>query len=233
MKPNVTLDEKKASEIMNSALKRCGMEPCPVPLKDLASYSTYRSEKHFVQSSILLVVLAMFLMLPFLFIRPSLTLTPEENVPIGKVAYIAEVSSFVPFSSIHASIDEYSMPVYELSRGKYRIEPTINGELIVRAVSFNDQYSVISVNVDSVDRKAPHLTKDAIVGDMLKLYVADEGSGIDADSIYAIFDNGEKVDSLVYDAENSVITFPAPSSSVNIYVADYAGNELHMVLTKK
>lgn len=233
MKYTNTLDEKKASEIMNSALSRCNMDPCPVPLKDLASYSAYRSEKHLLQTSILIVVLCMFLMLPLLFIRPSLTLTQEEDVPLGKVSYIAEVSSLVPFSSIHASIDEYSMPIYELSRGRYRIEPTINGELRVKATAFNDQFTEISTTVAGVDRTPPYLAKDGIIDGMLRLYIKDDGCGIDADSIYAVYDNGSRVDDIVYDTANGILSFSDPGSSVNIYVADNAGNELHMVLTKK
>lgn len=51
--------------------------------------------------------------------------------------------------------------------------------------------------------------------------------------IYLVDENGERSKPLSYDSQTSTITFAYQGGSVNIYIPDQSGNQLHLLLSPK
>ena len=68
------LDIEIANKILEQAFEVNQMEPNTIPLEVLASYSQYRRERFTLQRTILVIVMALFILLPFLFVPPSITI---------------------------------------------------------------------------------------------------------------------------------------------------------------
>ena len=111
----------------------------------------------------------------------------------------------------------------------------MNGTMTITVVLSNHQYAVETVEVTGIDRTSPVLVSNELKDRQLLLYLQDEegGSGIDYEHIYAADGNGEKILPVSWDEETGCVVFDYPSASLNIFVPDYAGNTLQLILTLK
>lgn len=223
------LSEEAAQALLQNVFDACGQSPNTVPLAKLSSYSEYRREKYALQKGILLLVLALFLALPFCFLLPRFRITDitDEGAPVPR--YAISVDSRFPLRRITAELNGHNITVYETGDRQFAVEPTANGTLTVTVTNRNRQYDTVSVEVTGVDRDPPELTGDERVDGLLCLYLEDDGSGIDYGAAYAKTVSGTVISPAK--TGEGFIAFPYPKESVSIFIPDERGNVLHLVVT--
>ena len=111
----------------------------------------------------------------------------------------------------------------------------MNGTMTITVGLSNHQYAVETVEVTGIDRTSPVLVSNELKDRQLLLYLQDEegGSGIDYEHIYAADGTGEQLRPVSWDEETGCVVFDYPAASLNIFVPDYAGNTLQLILTLK
>lgn len=232
--PELALDMDIASQILENVFEKSEVEPNTIPLEVLTSYSSYRKERFALQRTILIVIMVLFLLLPLLFISPSFTLTALNTESFTSTpAYEVVVDTFVPVARITATIDGRNIPVYEVDAHKYSIEPSINGQMKVTVTLINRQQVTHYITVGNVDVEAPVIVSNDSDGENIYLNLSDTGSGINFDEIKAIDTQGNTVLPVFCDESTGRIGFTYPEDSLNVYIADYAGNTLQLVLSIK
>lgn len=224
------LDQETARRILENALKANNLEANRIPLEVLASYSNYRRERFTLQRVIIVLVLIAFLLMPLLFIPPKCAMEQVEDVGRGRPAFEVQVDTFLPIRRVTATIDGVNMPVYEVGESLYSIQPTANGEMFVEATLLNGQSAVLTWQVETVDTAPPVLVRDEYKDGMLNLYVADEGLGVNYDTVYALSIRGERIVPVSISREERRISFAYPEDTMNIYIEDMVGNTLQLAV---
>lgn len=230
------LDNQIAKQMLENIFEACDMEANKIPLEVLSSYSNYRRERFALQKLILIIMMVLFFLLPVLFIAPTVSIQETSASTQTDPVYELHVSSvFPPVSRVTATIDGHNIPVYETGTRQYSIEPTANGTMIVTVVLANHQYTVENIEVSGIDRTSPVLISNEVQDGQLLLYLQDEegGSGIDYEHIYAADGTGNQILPVSWDEETGCVIFDYPTSSLNIFVPDLAGNTLQLILTLK
>lgn len=225
------LDIDKASQILEQIFKANNVPPNTVPLEVLAAYSNYRKERFSLQRTILIIIMVLFLLLPFLFIAPFFSLEMVSDTNGLNPAYEIYVDTFMPVNRVTAVIDGHNLPVYEVATHKYSIEPTLNGTMEVSVTLVNHQTITKQIEIDNVDLEAPAVISNKIDSKNLYLYVSDSGSGVDYECVKGIGLSGKECPPASYDESTGQIIFAYPDESLNIYIPDHADNTLQIVLT--
>lgn len=228
--PQLSFEE--ASRILERTFEANEMENNTIPLEVLASYSNYRKERFTLQRTVLVVVMILFLLLPLLFIPASFTVSEDKTLtgdynPVYRLA----VDSMMLVERVNATIDGYNIPVYEVDSHVYSIEPSRNGKMAVTVTLLNRQSVTQYVDVTNVDREVPSVISCTKEGDLLYLYLADSGSGVNFADMEALDLSGRKIEPDSVDEETGCIVYPAAADTINVYAEDFAGNKLQMVLT--
>lgn len=233
-KPNnfPQLDEQTASAIMSNVFAACEREPSAVPLSVLASYTQYRRDRYSLQKSILIFTLVVFLLLPICFIAPRFEVTEIGRSQTGIPTYEVNVHSILPVRLVSARLDDRPVAVYESDASIFTVEPAANGRLTITVTLINRQYDVWSIDVTGVDATAPVLEGSEVLGSTLRIFLSDEGVGVDFEKAYAVANDGSSIAVTGYSAEDGYIDFPF-DQSLNIYIPDHNGNTLQLVLTVK
>lgn len=229
MKNAPELSEEAAQALLQNVFAACDQAPNTVPLSKLSSYSEYRREKYALQKGILLLVLVLFLAIPFCFLLPRFRVTDitDEGAPVPR--YAITVDSRFPLRRVTAELNGHNVTVYETGDRQFAVEPAANGTLTVTVTNRNHQYETVSLEVTGVDREPPEMTGDSKTNNLLYIYLEDDGSGIDYDAAYAETMSGEVI--LPAKTGEGYIAFPYPKESVSIFVPDERGNILHLVVT--
>ena len=225
------LDEKIASDILEKVFEENQVEPNSIPLEVLTSYSNYRKERFAFQRTVLLIILILFLMLPFLFISPTFTLESADNSYTSTPAFHISVDTFMPVSRVTATIDGHNIPVYEMDAHEYSIEPTMNGRMLVTVTLINHQKVTHFIDVGNVDMEAPVIVSNDWDGTNIYLNLSDADSGINFEEIKAVDEKGNTFAPVDYDEATGRVAFLYPESSLNVYIPDNAGNTLQLVLS--
>lgn len=227
--PQLSFEE--ASRILEQAFEANEMENNTIPLEVLASYSSYRKERFTLQRTVIVIVMTLFVLLPLLFIPASFTVDKDETVERNyNPVYKLVVDSMMLVEQVNVTIDGQNIPVYESDSHVYSIEPSRNGKMEVTVTLLNRQTVTQYVDVTGVDRDVP--TADCTKsGDMLYLYLSDSGSGIDFSAVEALDLEGNAVEPASVDEEAGCVILPAVSDTINVYVADKAGNKMQLILT--
>lgn len=227
----VTLDTETAGQMLTNVFEACDYEANRVSLEVLQSYSHYRRERHLLQKGIILIVVLLFLMLPLLFITANVEVGWVQGTPPGSPVVQITAKSVVPVESVTASMGQYTLEVYQVADGLYRIHPNRNGTLLVTVTLANKQFTEHVIEVTNVDVDPPQLVGSQLVGDELEIFFTDTVSGLDYDGIYAVDKSGHVVYPLRYNRETMSVTFAYPESYLNIFVSDTCKNTLQLVLT--
>ncbi len=101
----------------------------------------------------------------------------------------------------------------------------------VAVTLINGQNAVESVDVTAVDRDSPVAVDCRREGSFVYLYLSDELSGIDYDSLQAVSLTGEAVTPVSVEPQTGCVTFSNLEATVNVYVSDLAGNRLQLILS--
>lgn len=226
------LDLETASRILEQTFEANHMEKSTIPLEVLASYSSYRKERFSLQRTMLVIIMVLFLMLPLLFIPSSFTIERDESS--GRTfnpIYRLEVDSPMLVERINATIDGYNVPLYEVDSHVYFVEPSRNGEMTVTVTLANKQSRTEHIEVTDVDREIPVALSCVKEGELVYLYLSDNHSGIDFQTLEAYDLKGNKVAPVSVDPEKGCVTFPVKADTLNVYVTDLAGNKLQLILS--
>lgn len=227
------LDIDDASKILENIFAANQVEPNTIPLDVLTAYSNYRKERFSLQRTILVIVMVLFLLLPFLFIAPSFTIQSVTQELEANPVYRVEVDTFMPVQRVTATIDGRNVPVYEVDSHVYSIEPPVNGHMTVSVTLINHQTITHFADVENVDTEAPLVVSNNMDTENVYLYLSDAGSGIKYEGIKAVSLSGQEVLPVSYDESTGCVAFSYPSESLNIYIPDNADNTLHLILTVK
>ena len=224
------LNERQVSAVLENVFEQCGVEPNSVPLEALSAYTVYRRERFHLQRRILIATIAIFLLMPFLFIETKYSVELTEEGTRRLPAYAVRVSSLLPVQSVTAQMKNRRLPVYEEDTKTYTIEPTRNGKLEITVSMINRQRTASSVEVTGVDSKSPELVSSAVVDGQVKLSVRDGGIGVDFDEIYATTASGAVERPLETDESQGTVVFAYPTETWDVYIPDHIGNALHIAM---
>lgn len=227
------LDINHANKILENVFKESNLEPNLVPLEVLTAYSNYRKERFSLQRLLIIIIMVLFFMLPFLFIPSSFSITENTDDTDGKPTYTLKVTSKMLVDHITAVIDGRNIPVYETDSRVYSIEPSINGRMAITVSLINKQTTTKYVEVTAADSETPVLLSTNTDESFVYLYLSDTGSGIDYENITAIGENQETIQPESTDKSTGCVTFPYPNGVMNIYIPDFAGNKLQLVIRIK
>lgn len=214
-----------AEQILQNAFDLCVREPNSVPLETLVSYSGYRRERYSLQRGVIVCMLALFLLLPLLFIAPKLSVTPREDAAAGHPVYDLTVSTRFPIRQVRASIDGRTVPVTEAGDRVYRVQPERNGELTLTATLVNRQTAVETVTVSGADAQPPTLISTENGVGVLILTLSDDLSGVDYASVTVTAPDGTVSGPESVDPDKGEVVVPYPETYVDVSVSDNAGNE--------
>ncbi len=225
------LDIEEASRILENIFLASQVEPNSVPLDVLTAYSNYRRERFSLQRTLLVIIMVLFLLLPFLFIAPGFSI--ESKSPEGALnpSYEVALDTHMPVQRVTAVIDGHNVPVYETDTHIYSIEPTVNGDMTVSVTLINRQTITHSIEVNNVDTEAPLVVSNSADHEHIYLYLSDNGSGIDYEKIRAVGLSGRTYTPVSYDTDQECVAFEYPEESLNVYIPDKAENMLQLILT--
>lgn len=225
------LNMESASRILENVFIKSQAEPNSVPLEVLTSYSNYRRERFSTQRTILVIIMVLFLILPFCFIPASFSIYSEADAHTANPTFSLQVETKMPVRRITAVINGRNVPVYEVGAHVYSIEPTENGLMTVTVTLMNNQQETKSIEVTGVDIEAPLVVSNGIDSDYVYLYLSDSGSGINYEGIKAVSSDGTVFKPAFYNEDSGCVAFSYPSESLNVFIPDYAENSLHLILT--
>ena len=233
--PRPMLSDDAASKLLANVFDACEQEQNSIPLETLASYSEYRREKHGLAKTVLIIMLLIFVALPFCFISPEFTITPlPADDPTRLPVFEVNVDGFLPINLVTASVEGHGLTVFETGDRSFSIEPSQNGIMKVKVKLANRQYAVKEIKVEGIDLAAPTLVSDEVTGGMLRLLVTDDGT-IDYENIFALYNSDLTGQNLIRPVEYSevggLVVFEFPTESMNVFIPDFAGNTLQLVIT--
>ena len=179
----------------------------------MTAYSNYRRERFTLQRTILVVMMTLFLLLPFLFIPASFTLSSQTEGYSAHPVYGIEVDTFMLVERLTATIDGHNIPVYE-------VDSLINRQTMTKYI-----------DVTNVDNQSPVIISNHMKDDVLYLHFSDAGSGINYKEIQAVNLSGEQIAPVLVDPATGCVAFDRPEETLNLFVPDYADNNLHIILS--
>lgn len=228
------LDLETANQILKQTFEANQMKNNSIPLEVLASYSRYRRDRFTLQRTILVMIMVLLLLLPLLFVPSSFTVKEDHTLTRNyNPVYKLHVDSFMPVQRINVSINGHNIPAYEIDTHVYSIEPSQNGQMEVTVTLINKQNTTQYIDVTTVDRELPIATSCTKRGDFMYLYLSDNESGVDFQSIKTTDLNGQEVMPASIEEITGCVVFPVVESALNVYVSDLAGNQLQLILSIK
>lgn len=227
--PQLNIDT--ASKILENVFIKNQVEPNSVPLEVLTAYSNYRRERFSTQRTILVIIMVLFLILPFCFIPASFSIDSETDAHTANPTFDLHVETKMPVRRITATVNGRNIPVYEVGTHRYSIEPTENGMMTVTVTLMNNQQETKSIEVSNVDVEAPVVVSNEVDSEYVYLYLSDSGSGINYEGIQAVSLDGTVFKPSFYNETTGCVAFAYPSESLNVFVPDYADNSLQLILT--
>ncbi|MBQ4640055.1 MAG: hypothetical protein IJB69_06025 [Clostridia bacterium] len=219
-----------AQQMLENIFRACNRPSNTVPLKTLAAYSNYRKERFAMQRTAIVVMLVLFMLLPFLFITAEMDVTKAARSPGENPVYHIRFTSAVPVRHVTARMGGITQPIYEDENGVYTLQPAGNGEMVVEATFFNLQKTTASLPVTDADWEMPALLDTRRSGDNVLMYFSDNLSGIRADAISVTNAAGQELP-FSYDTASQCLTLARPETTCYLSVPDERGNVLQLVLS--
>jgi hypothetical protein len=140
------------------------------------------------------------------------------------------VESFLPVKRVVAVLDNYRLPVYEVTGHEYTIEPTKNGTVDVTVELFSGQIINGVLDVRNADVETPRLLNYTHEDGEYELYLTDDGVGVDFDNIYASSPSGVVLYPESFDREEGSVTFGDDVEGMRVCIPDYFDNVLKINL---
>ena len=219
IRSQTALSQQTAEQILQNVFAACNREMNSVPLEALTSYSNYRKERYALQRSLILLMIALFLLLPFLFWAARIHITQVNSGSSGNPVYAISVSAHLPIRQVEAKLNGQTVPLYEAAPGSYTAVPRSNR-----------QQTAAFVHVESVDTAAPVLLSTEIGENSILFFLSDEGSGVDYDAVTVAGEDGSSIKPLHFDPLSGCIALPYPACTLHVRIPDLCGNVLRIDL---
>jgi hypothetical protein len=225
-----TLEISEAEAILRLVFLDCGETPDMRPMEELTDYSLYRKESFRLQRVVLMTALIMFMLVPAFFVQPTFKTSYSPKGERGLPVYTIKVESFLPVKRVVAVLDNYRLPVYEVSGHEYTIEPTKNGTVDVTVELFSGQIITGNLDVRNADVETPRLLNYTHENGEYELYLTDDGVGVDFDNIYASSPSGVVLYPESFNREEGSVTFGDDVEGMRVCIPDYFDNVLKINL---
>lgn len=225
------LTPQEAEEILNQVFMDCYEDANSIPVEQLESYSNYRSEKVGVQRWAAIIAFIVFLIVPFYFVSPRFSVSEPVIGDRGLPVYTVEIENVLPIYSVTAVLNGYSLPICQVDKHTFTIEPTSSGKMEVEVKLFSKQWVSTEVFVGTNDTEAPFITGTSVSGDELYIYIEDDGSGVDYRGAYSVTSDGEIIYPEYFDEEEGYIEFRSLPTESKVHILDYVGNELTVTIS--
>lgn len=224
------LDSARANQMLQNVLDTCGYDPNTVPLPVLESKGAFYKKLITIPKVITVFAVAIGVTVPTLLIKPSFTITRiDENA--YKPTYEIDVESLLPVDYVSASLDGEEVALFSPESKLFSADPNGNGTLTITVTLINGQSASQSVQVTGVDCKAPTIVVETPTDNCIRLYVTDDLSGVNYETVYGIDKEGNPVQPISVDPETGIITFPYHKAVLDVYITDMAGNQTHMTVS--
>jgi hypothetical protein len=225
-----TLEISEAEAILRLVFLDCGETPDMRPMEELTDYSLYRKESFRLQRVVLMTALIMFMLVPAFFVQPTFKTSYSPKGERGLPVYTIKVESFLPVKRVVAVLDNYRLPVYEVTGHEYTIEPTKNGTVDVTVELFSGQIINGQLDVRNADVETPRLLNYTHEDGEYELYLTDDGVGVDFENIYASSPSGVVLYPESFDREEGSVTFGDDVEGMRVCIPDYFDNVLKINL---
>lgn len=227
-KKKAALPPETAQQMLFNVFAACNHPQNSVPMEALMSYSNYRRERYAIQRTVIAVMLILFMLLPILFFYGDVSVNQTNSEKNENPTYRISVHALLPIKHIQAHMGERTVPIYALSEDEYVIQPGNNGTMEITIMLVNHQYTTIEFPVSGVDNEMPQLKEARWTEDCLYLYLTDDESGVDFENVYAIDDEGRRIEPVAWDGEK--VAFNDPETEWQVFVPDFRGNVLQIQL---
>lgn len=219
----VSLDAFTANRVLTNALAVCGIAPSDVPVDVLESWMNYTKPGIYRVRYLIYTMLAVLVLLPLLFLKPSVKAEWTGADKHG-AEYTIYIRSVLPVSTVSASLNGSPADLKKAGGREYRTVIEKNGELAVTVKSINGQTYTRSYYLNPFDTTAPELIVSEKRSGQIFLTIRETYSGIDYDGITGMTPKS-------YDPESGVIVFSEPDTDVIVTIPDHAGNKLTLNLS--
>ena len=223
------LDSARANQMLQNVLDTCGYKPNTVPLPVLESKKAFYKKIVTIPKVLTVFAVLIGVTVPALLIKPSFTVTRIDEIAY-KPTYEIDVESLLPVDSVSASLDGEEVALLSPESKIFSADPNGNGTLTITVTLINGQSASQSVQVTGVDCKAPTIVVETPTDNCIRLYVTDDFSGVNYETVYGIDEDGNPVQPLSVDPETGIITFPYHKAVLDVYISDMAGNQTYMTV---
>lgn len=217
------LDSFTANQVLTHVMSVCGIEAGDVPVDVLESWKNYIKPGIYQARYVVCVFLVLLILLPVLFIRPSLRMDWSGRDISGKAEYTIRVGSLLPVHSISAELNGEDIHLDKMGFRKYSLVVPENGELVISAETLNGQVRKRNYELTPYDTEAPILIAEDRRGEKVYLTIRETYSGIDYEKIAGLTP-------VSYDEESGVVVFLVPEAETEVTIPDRAGNELTVTI---
>ena len=225
-KQKYALEVSIAEHMLANVFSTCHKASHTVPLETLMAYSNYRRERYLTQRAVIGLMMALFLLLPVLFITARLSVSTVNVEAGGNPEYGVSIEASVPVLKITAEVDGKKVVATRTDDDEFVLMPSTNGEMTVTVTLVNRQETTMVVNVTEVDMVNPVLVSTAYDSNNVYLFVEDAQSGINWNGITV---NGES-EGYTYNQYTGCVIIPYPDGFTNVRVPDNNGNILDINL---
>lgn len=221
---------RQRDEVLRDVMPQLGMEPTEPDDK----FRVKTRRKRLISSLIVLcvvvaVVVALIVVLSMRCPFRSLEVAEEDYT---SVTVDAEVGRTMLLDSVTAELNGKAVVAdQQSSPGSFRIVALENGTLTVTARTVTGHETVQELTISGIDTEPPYLTNDEKIGNNIYIYLDDDESGVNWDTIEVTgIESGKAYARARADEEAGAVRVALPKASLRVWVEDMAGNHLSLRL---
>ena len=174
---------------------------------------------------------------------PKIEYTVSDTQDYKTVELSVKIRSLLPIKEMTVSLETKPLEMVK-EKGVYKATLENNGTLEIYVTGWNGMSNRIYDHVATLDDAPPTINEEDYVmeGSRLTINVGDSQSGVNFDTAYATDENDQTVKPLNVTKNtgstgttgtSGTITFPMETSSLTVYIADYAGNTFKASFTSR
>ena len=174
---------------------------------------------------------------------PKIEYTVSDTQDYKTVELSVKIRSLLPIKEMTVSLETKPLEMVK-EKGVYKATLENNGTLEIYVTGWNGMSNRIYDHVATLDDAPPTINEEDYVmeGGRLTINVGDSQSGVNFDTAYATDENDQTVKPLNVTKNtgstgttgtSGTITFPMETSSLTVYIADYAGNTFKASFTSR
>lgn len=180
----------------------------------------------FILVCFILPFIAVNLIIVFMAVStPRIEYNVSDTQDYKTVNLSIKVHSLLPLKQMSVTLE--SQPIQmDKAKGEYTATITQNGTLEILVTGWNGMTKRAFEHIATLDDAPPTIDQDNYVMEngQLTVTAGDSQSGVNYDAAYGVDENGETVKPASVNKDTGEITFPMDTSSLTVYIEDFAGN---------